>query len=103
MATKAFTRVKVIYDDVGMSVKYCHVMFVFFMSVSYTSSTIMELGNIGTCLVCSVHPSVHTPAFLHGGWLDFLHIWYHRQIPWPADEYNLEFGSVPNLSDYIYV
>ena len=34
--------------------------------------------------------------------MDFLHIWYHNddQVPWATDAYEIEFGYVPNLSNY---
>ena len=40
----------------------------------------------------SVPLSVCPCIFLHDGWMDFLHIWYHDQA--------LKFGSMPNLSNY---
>ena len=46
-------------------------------------------------------PSVHPCAFLHDGWIDFLHVGYHDQVPWAADAWQTEFGSVPNLSNYV--
>ena len=60
----------------------------------------MELGNIG---MGPVHPSICPSclrAFLHDGWMDFLHIGYHDQVPWAADACKTEFGSVPTLTNY---
>ena len=61
--------------------------------------TIAELGNIGMGLVhlfvcLFVYPS---STFLHDGWMNFLHIWYHGQVPWAADECKIEFGPVPHF------
>ena len=53
----------------------------------------MESGNI--------RKSVRPCAFLHNGWLDFLHIEYNDQVSWAAHACKIEFGSVPNLSKYI--
>ena len=50
----------------------------------------------------SVRLSVHLHAFLHDGWIDFLHIKYHDQVSWATDACETEFGSVPNLSNYGY-
>ena len=46
-----------------------------------------------------VHQSVHPCIFLHDLWMDFLHIWYHDQVPWATDAYKIKYGSVPNLSN----
>ena len=62
--------------------------------------SIAESGNIGMgpvrlgiCLSC--HPSIHPGTFLHDGWMDFLHICYHDQVPWAAaDAHEIDFGSV---------
>ena len=52
----------------------------------------------------SIHPpiflSVHPRAFLYDGRMDFVHIGYHDQVLWAADTCKIEFGSVPNLSNY---
>ena len=32
--------------------------------------------------------------------MDFLHIKAHDQVPWVADACKIEFGSVPNCSNY---
>ena len=32
--------------------------------------------------------------------MDFLRIEYHDQVPWAADAFKTEFGSVANLSSY---
>ena len=45
-------------------------------------------------------PSVHSCTFLHDGWLDFLNIGYHDQVPCAAAASNIEFGCVPKLSNY---
>ena len=65
----------------------------------------MESGNIGKSPVDQLaHPSVHLSvspcAFLHDGWMDFLHIQYHDQVPWAADACKVEVGSMPNLSNW---
>ena len=44
--------------------------------------------------------SVHPHAFLQDGWLDFLHITYHYQVPCGADARETELGSEPNSSNY---
>ena len=53
-------------------------------------------------VVPCVHPSVLMSilAFLHDGFMDFLHIGYHDQVPWAADACKTEFGSVLNMSNY---
>ena len=43
----------------------------------------------------SVCQSVHLFVFL----VDFLHIWYHDQVPSAVEACEIEFGSVPNLSN----
>ena len=61
-------------------------------------------------MVQSVSPSVSpsiclslcSHAFLNDGWIDFLHIGYHDQVPRVADSSIIEFGSVPNLSNVCY-
>ena len=64
-------------------------------------SAIAELGNIGKRpLRQSVCLSVCPRAFLHDGWMDFLHIRYHDQIPSAAVTHNIFFVSIPNLSNY---
>ena len=56
-------------------------------------------GNIGTgpvrqCLNSCPH------AFLCDGWMDFLHIGYHDQVPWAPDACKTEFDTEQNLSNY---
>ena len=34
--------------------------------------------------------------------MDFLHTAYRDQVPWAVDVCNIEFVSVPNLSNYDY-
>ena len=46
-------------------------------------------------IICS-----HSLTFLHDGWMDFLHIGYHDQVPWAAFASKIEFGSVLNLTNY---
>ena len=53
----------------------------------------------------SSHPSVshqlvHLHTFLRDGWMDFLHIGCHGQVPWSADACKIEFDVVPNLTNY---
>ena len=52
--------------------------------------------------VSPVSPSVRLSrrprAFLHDGWMNFLHIGYQKGL----DSYKIEFGSEPNLSNYDY-
>ena len=50
----------------------------------------------------AVCQSSHSCTFLHDGWLDFLHITYHDQVPWAADAGKIKFGSVSNLSNNGY-
>ena len=45
-------------------------------------------------------PSVLPHAFLHDDWMDFRHIGYHDQVEWAADVSKIEFGSVPNWSNF---
>ena len=60
----------------------------------------MESENIGKGPVC---PSVFAhSSMLHYGLIDFLHIGYHDQVSWSTDACKIEFGSVPNLSNYGY-
>ena len=54
-------------------------------------------SRIGEYIKLSVCPR----AFLHDGWLDFLHIGYHRQISQAAHAFKIEFGS--NWSHYGYI
>ena len=54
-----------------------------------------ESGNIETGLV-------HPRTFHHDGCMDFLHIGYHDQLQRVAHSYKMQFGSVPNLSNYDY-
>ena len=64
----------------------------------------MELENIGKGPVhLSVHLSVHPHTFLHDGWMDFLHIGYHDQVPCVVEVWKITFGSVPNWSNYGYL
>ena len=44
--------------------------------------------------------SVLVHSFLHDGWLDFLHIGCLDQLPLATDVCKIEFGSVPNMSNY---
>ena len=48
---------------------------------------IVKSGNIGTGLVCHC-------TLPNGGWMNFFQIWYHDQVPWPADARTIEPGSV---------
>ena len=51
--------------------------------------------------VCpSTHAFVHCYICLHDGNMDFFHIWYHDQVLCVADAHEIEFGSVPNSSNY---
>ena len=45
-------------------------------------------------------PSACPHAFLHDGYMDFLHIGYYDKVPWTADARKIEFGFVPNLTNY---
>ena len=68
-------------------------------SIVISHSASVKLGNIGKSPVChSVHLSVRPRVLLHDGWMDFLHIRYHDQVPWTANACKIEFGSVPNLT-----
>ena len=60
----------------------------------------MESGNIGKGSVCQ---SVRPRPFLHDGLMAFIHIGYHDQVPLATHACKIEFGSVPNLSNYAYV
>ena len=51
----------------------------------------------------SVHLSVYHRAFLHDGWMDFLHIGYHDQVPWTTNACKIEFVSIPNCSNCGYI
>ena len=51
-------------------------------------------------MVQSVSLSVRPRTFLHDGWVDFLHITYHDQVPWAGNAGEREFGSVANLTNY---
>ena len=42
-------------------------------------------------LVCG---DLHPGAFLHGSWMQFLHILSHDQVRWAADTFKIEFDSV---------
>ena len=35
--------------------------------------------------------------------MDFLHIGYHDRVLWAVNASNIEFGSMPNLSNYDHV
>ena len=57
----------------------------------------MESKNTGKG---SVSPDVHPHTLLHDGWMGFLHIGYHDQVPWVADAFKIEIGIVSNFSNY---
>ena len=48
----------------------------------------------------SVQLSVRPLAFLYDGWMDFLRIGYHDQVQWVIDVCKIEFGYLPNWSNY---
>ena len=59
-----------------------------------------ESGSIGKGLV---HQSVWMSNLANSSLMvgiDFLHIVYHDQVPWAIDTHKIEFGSVPNFSNY---
>ena len=63
------------------------------------------ISSLALLIVCpsvqlSVSQLVCPRTFLHNGWMDFLHIGYHDQVPWASDAYKSEFMSVPNLTNY---
>ena len=63
------------------------------------------MGNIGKSpvrlAVCPSSCLSSCPlAFLHDGWMDYLHIEYHDQVSRAADARKIEFGSVPHLTNY---
>ena len=75
-----------------------------FLSANIPHSAIAKSGNIEMGLVhqsISLHLSIYLHAFLHDGWMDFLHSWYHDQVPSVTDarRCKIEFGSIPNLSN----
>ena len=41
--------------------------------------------------------SVHHRAFLHDGWMDFLHTGYHDRVPCVADACKISFGIMPYI------
>ena len=38
--------------------------------------------------------------FLHDDWMDFLRIWYHKQVSVAADACKITFSSVPYLGNH---
>ena len=54
----------------------------------------------GLSMHLSVHHAVCPCTFLDDDWRDFLHNWYHDQIPWSVDAHKIEFEFIPNLSNY---
>ena len=76
-------------------------------SLFFPTSRKWNQGNYSLLHLCGIRKyrkesnrlSVRLRAFHHDGWIDFLHIGYHDQVPWATYVCKIEFGYVPSLSD----